>query len=158
MQRMIAVFAMAVSVCSSADIQHIPCRRIRDCEARAEKICGSKNYRLYGRSTEEAEPSRISDSTATDIGGALSRGGAHSGLRVNDTIPVYTVDCNPPTRREVTSTTTIYAKPSAEEIAAYEKAKKEFIGAVCELRDPQMRQAELQIARETYGPDVSCDE
>lgn len=157
MQRMIAVFAMAVSVCSSADIQPIPCRHMRDCEARAEKICGSKNYRIYGQ--EEAEPSStLRDSPATDIGSALSRGGARSGLRVNDTIPVYTVDCNPPTEREVTSTTTIYQKPSAEEIAAYEKAKKEFIGAVCKLRDPQMRQAELQIARETYGPDVSCDE
>lgn len=141
-----------ITLPNGATAYSIACLTLEDCEQRARQICKRLDYFVHEKTehvpTESKTDLSMANPGATGLGD-VQRG---SKMRDDDNRPWWSivVACSPPPD-QVSSKIEI-----KENIAEFEKSKTAYIEAVCELRDPELRRKEMEIARQDYG-DVQCD-
>ena len=133
----------------------INCFELEQCTQSARQICKRSDYFVHERT--QHVPKREKD-RHDDWAGAASVGDVRGTKknfndRDDELRPWWSmvVECTPPSD-EFSSSIQI-----KDNIARNIKVKSQYIAAVCELRDPELRRIEMQIARRDYG-DFSCEE
>jgi hypothetical protein len=157
-----ALIAVLIAACGAPETIKLPngatayplaCLRLEQCEERARQICKRLDYFVHEKT--EYRPTEVYKKPH-EWTGASSIGDVGAGSKMQSDAekqPYWrlVVECKPPAD-EIHSRLVI-----KENTAEVEKGKREYMEAVCELRDPDNRREQLEIARQRYG-DVSCDE
>lgn len=132
------------------------CERLDECEQRARQICQRLDYFVYQKTqhlpVEQTDRPLSKRTTASTLGDAVTTGST----KMEDDAKkrpwwMLVVECDPPPD-QIQSRVQIN-----ENRVKFERNRAEYIAAVCELRDPELRRIEMQIGRRDYG-DFSCEE
>lgn len=156
------VLTIGLAACSSLQTVDLPnggtgyqivCERLNVCEQHAQQICGT-NYHVHEKVEHrpiEEKGESLSRSGASQLGGVTMATKMKQDMRPWWEI---VVECNPdPAAAPLDDGS--YARALAKNKAAAEENKRQYMAAVCALRDPELRRTELEIARKQYG-EASC--
>lgn len=132
------------------------CADVGACELRAQQLCVGKPYFVHERWKYGGVAVESNERGVREVGGDWDgvRGGSE--LRRDSQSmrrPWYAlvIECDPATPGADPD----YAKALAEHLALDAKRRRDYIAAVCKLRDPDTRREEMEIARQRYG-DFPC--
>jgi hypothetical protein len=171
-RRLLPIFVLVAAACGSVpQTVTLPngatgymidsCPSVERCENRAREICGGRKHFVHERN-EHRITARYPSGNVSPDGSWGSAGSVvvHDGNDLGKDPKAQSwvslvVECDPKEIPKPSPDDGGYAQALAEYIVARERNKREYMDAVCKLKDAVMRRQELNIAREQYG-NVAC--